>query len=80
MSRRLSAVRKVFGLLLLGVGTLVFTLGAFNSWAARDSLSAGGAPSHGLEAAARFVKDFGEFLYISIGFWCAGWFLLRRPY
>ena len=80
MTGGVRAVRKVVGLLLLCVGTVVFLGGAFNSWAVRDGLGPDGATSHGLEAAVRFVKDFSEFFYISIGFWLAGWYLLRRSF
>ncbi|MDT5262454.1 MAG: hypothetical protein QOC61_1458 [Acidobacteriota bacterium] len=73
-------VRKFLGLLLLGLGTLVFLWGAFDSWMLRDGLGPDSVESHGLEAAYRFVKDFSEFLYISIGFWVAGWYLLRRSF
>jgi hypothetical protein len=74
------AARKFLGLLLLGLGTLVFLCGAFDSWLLRDGLGPDGVASHGTEAAVRFVKDFSEFLYISVGFWAAGWYLLRRSF
>ncbi len=74
------AVRKFIGLLLLCLGTAMFFWGALDSWALRDGSGPGGAASQGLEAAVRFAKDFSEFLFISIGFWAAGWYLLRRKF
>ena len=69
---------RFVGLALLCIGTFIFVWGAFDSWMLRDSLGPNSVESHGLEAAVRFAKDFSEFLYISVGFWWAGWLLLRR--
>ena len=80
MRPRFRAVQGFLGLVLLGIGTVVFAWGAFDSWMLRDAMSPDGTTSHGLGAALRFAKDFSEFFYISIGFWWAGWLLLRRPH
>ncbi len=66
--------------MLLCLGALVFALGAYNSWVTRDALAPGGGESRGAEAVVRFLKDFSEWLFISIGFWTAGWYLLRRRF
>ena len=78
MRDSLRLLRKLMGLLLLAGGTVMFLVGALVCWLFRDGLGPDAVTSHGMEAVARFARDFPEFLLVSVALWAAGGLLLRR--